>query len=313
MADNSSRKFKFISPGVFINEIDNSQLPAEPTDVGPMIIGRARKGPAMKPVTINSFSDFVETFGNPIPGGTSGDLWREGNTASPTYAPYAAQAWLRNNSPLTFMRLVGVQDANASATNRNGQAGWYGGNEGTENGFAYSTPADGGAWALCVFPSGTYATTPNLTGAVAAVFYADAGRLMLSGNTSAELGAGALTASACTMFTTSDGNLTIAVSKAGVDNVSIFQKKSFSLRPDSANFVRNVFNTNPTITNDEITTPAAQSASLGGQFWLGQSYERSLSAEGVNSLGVLGKTLGNTYSACLIPMVAHNGNLGHNF
>ena len=299
MADNSSRKFKFISPGVFIDEIDNSQLPAEPTSVGPMIIGRARKGPAMKPVQVNSFNDFVDTFGNPVAGGSGGDVWRDGNTTSPMYAPYAAQAWLRNNSPLTFMRLVGQQDSNADATNRNGQAGWYGGNEGKESGFSFSTPADGGAWALCVFPTSS-GVQVDVTGAVAAVFYADAGRLMLSGNTAANAGLGALTASACTVFQTGNGDLTLAVSKAGVDSVSVFQKKSFSLRPDSANFIRNVFNTNPTIVNDEITTPAAQSASLGGQFWLGQSYERSLSGQGINSLGILSDDLGSGYSACLI-------------
>ena len=65
MADNSSRKFKFISPGVFINEIDNSQVPQTPGDIGPVVIGLATKGPMMTPVTVNSFSDFVETFGEP--------------------------------------------------------------------------------------------------------------------------------------------------------------------------------------------------------------------------------------------------------
>ena len=76
MADNPSRKFKFISPGVFVDEIDNSQLPAEPTDVGPLVIGRSAKGPGMTPVTITSFSDFVDTFGEPLPGGQGGDFWR---------------------------------------------------------------------------------------------------------------------------------------------------------------------------------------------------------------------------------------------
>ena len=70
MADNSSKKFKFISPGVFIDEIDQSQLPAVPTEVGPVVIGRARKGPADKPVQVNSYSDFVQTFGNPVAGKT---------------------------------------------------------------------------------------------------------------------------------------------------------------------------------------------------------------------------------------------------
>ena len=97
MADNPTRKFKFISPGVFIDEIDNSQIPDSPTEVGPLVIGRARKGPANKPVTVESFSDFVQTFGNPVPGGEATDVWREGNLTAPTYAAYAAQAWLRNN------------------------------------------------------------------------------------------------------------------------------------------------------------------------------------------------------------------------
>ena len=48
MADNPSRKFKFISPGVFVNEIDNSQIPDTPGDIGPLVIGRARRGPANK-------------------------------------------------------------------------------------------------------------------------------------------------------------------------------------------------------------------------------------------------------------------------
>ena len=47
MADNPSSRFKFISPGVFVDEIDNSQLPSEPGAVGQVVIGRARKGPAM--------------------------------------------------------------------------------------------------------------------------------------------------------------------------------------------------------------------------------------------------------------------------
>ena len=68
MADNSSRKFKFISPGVFVNEIDNSQLPATPGDVGPVVVGRSRRGPADKPIRVNSYAEFVDVFGDPVPG-----------------------------------------------------------------------------------------------------------------------------------------------------------------------------------------------------------------------------------------------------
>ena len=60
----SVKKFKFVSPGVFTREIDNSQLPAVETPSGPIVIGRLPQGPAMEPVKIDSFSQFVEVFGN---------------------------------------------------------------------------------------------------------------------------------------------------------------------------------------------------------------------------------------------------------
>ena len=106
----AERKFKFVSPGIFLDEIDNSALTALPEDIGPVVIGRSEKGPAMRPVKVDSFSDFVELFGSPNPGGGSdGDVWRNNAPLGPTYAVYAAQAWLKNNSPLTFVRLLGEQ------------------------------------------------------------------------------------------------------------------------------------------------------------------------------------------------------------
>ena len=108
MADNSSRKFKFISPGVFIKEIDNSELPAVPAEVGPLLIGRARKGPANKPIQITSYSDFVQTFGNPSAGNEGGDVWRVGDFNAPTYAPFAAKAWLASSNPISANKRLGV-------------------------------------------------------------------------------------------------------------------------------------------------------------------------------------------------------------
>jgi hypothetical protein len=46
----SIKSFKFVSPGIFINEVDNSQLPRLPEELGPVIIGRAERGPGMVPV-----------------------------------------------------------------------------------------------------------------------------------------------------------------------------------------------------------------------------------------------------------------------
>ena len=60
----SVKKFKFVSPGIFINEIDNSQMPRTAEQVGPVVIGRARRGPAMVPVKVESFSEFIDVFGN---------------------------------------------------------------------------------------------------------------------------------------------------------------------------------------------------------------------------------------------------------
>ena len=103
----SVKSFKFISPGIFINEIDNSQLPSVPSEIGPVVIGRTERGPGMRPVKVNSFSEFVEVFGNPIPGGSGDDVWRNGNYTAPTYAAYAAQAYLRNSNALTVVRILG--------------------------------------------------------------------------------------------------------------------------------------------------------------------------------------------------------------
>ena len=48
-------KYKFISPGIFTSEIDNTGRTATPEGVGPAIIGRAEKGPALQPVKVDSF------------------------------------------------------------------------------------------------------------------------------------------------------------------------------------------------------------------------------------------------------------------
>ena len=118
----SAKSFKFVSPGVFINEVDNSQLAKLPDATGPVIIGRAERGPAMVPVQVDSFSDFIEIFGEPIAGAQASDAWRQGNRLGPTYAAFAAQAYLKNGSPITFVRLLGEKHEDASADSA--KAGW---------------------------------------------------------------------------------------------------------------------------------------------------------------------------------------------
>ena len=119
-----AKKFDFLSPGIEIREIDQSFIPQERDAEGPIIIGRTRKGPANKPVKIRNLDDYVSVFGLPVAGGNGalGDIWREGNTIGPTYASYAAQAWLASeNSPVTVVRLAGEQHSSATSA---GYAGW---------------------------------------------------------------------------------------------------------------------------------------------------------------------------------------------
>jgi hypothetical protein len=298
MADNSSRKFKFISPGVYIDEIDNSQLPDIAGAVGPVVIGTARKGPGMVPVQVSSFSEFVSTFGNPIPGSEPGDYWREGNTSAPTYGAYAAQAWLRNSSPLTYVRLLGEQSSDATAA---GKAGW-------KAGTANSTVTGGGAWGLFVFPSGTLETTngstggSTVTGSLAATFYAPEGRMYIQGTRTD----GATTGSCCEMYEMTNKELTLGFSPDGT--AASGKTVKISLDPNQPNYLRNVLNTNPSLTNDDITSTTAQAAAQGGEYWLGETFERSLLADASGSLGVLGSSIDSSAHVVVWPML--NGGAG---
>ena len=119
------RKFDFLSPGIEITEVDQSILPANVDADGPIIIGRFRKGPGMKPAKVRSLDNFIQVYGNPVPGGSSlkGDVWRDGpQLSAPTYAGYAAQSWLASRtSPVNVVRLLGDQHPSADAA---GYAGW---------------------------------------------------------------------------------------------------------------------------------------------------------------------------------------------
>ena len=89
----SAKNYRFVSPGIVTQEIDRSRIPNAPAPIGPVIIGRSQRGPAMRPVTVQSYDEFIKVFGEPLAGGdSSGDVWRSGIPTGPTYAPYAAQA-----------------------------------------------------------------------------------------------------------------------------------------------------------------------------------------------------------------------------
>jgi len=248
----SITKFKFVSPGVYINEIDNSQLPRLSDPIGPVIIGRSERGPSMRPTQINSFSDFIEVFGSPVGGRQGDDVWRDGNQIGPTYAAYAAQAWLRNTNALTFIRLVGQQHEDATTA---GTAGWSTGTVGT----------DGGAYGLFIANSGSGATAQK--GALAAVWYLKSGELALKG-TAAGTKLDDVTVSGSNVMVESDANYCGFTALVMTGSI-ITHQTAFNFDRTSATYIRNVFNTNPMLTNSQITEDTAT-------YFLGQTYDRHL-------------------------------------
>jgi hypothetical protein len=291
----SYRKFKFISPGIFIKEIDNSQLPRQPRDVGPAIIGRLAQGPALKPVQVDSFAEFIDIFGNPIPGGRGGDIWRNGNFTAPTYAAYAAQAWLRNNSPATMVRLLG--QTHKDADSKGGYAGWS-----TENEVATTAVGtNGGAYGLFVCEgaapvsaSAKHAsawTTGSISGTHAAIWYLQQGAIALSGQSVDETG---------TRFDKSYAGFRRAVESGPTFKVVIqngsgtdIVDSSFDFSPDSPRYIRKVFNTDPTLTNKELASDASSS------YWLGESFEGNLKTfKGTDGSGTGLGVSGSLASSC---------------
>ena len=255
----SAKNFKFISPGIRIEEIDRSQIPAEEPAIGACVIGRARRGPAFTPVEVRSFSDFVSTFGEPVDGGGGGDVWREGNYTSPMYATYAAQSWLRNGEALTFVRTLGVESDDKQT---GGEAGWKVGNIADDTGLG----GKGGAFALMVFPS---SSAGSVTGSVGAIWYLSTGSIELSGNIA---GPDYGTDAATSKIMESDANGLFTAQFNGTGNTSEplpTGKFKFSLQKDNSNFVRKVFNTNPTLLG-------RQSAFDPVGYFLGESFENSL-------------------------------------
>lgn len=82
---------RIVSPGVFTYEKDLSYLPQGIAGIGAAMIGPTIKGPAMVPVTVNSFGEFEQTFGGVTPN---------------YYLPYAAKEYLNNGGPLTVIRTL---------------------------------------------------------------------------------------------------------------------------------------------------------------------------------------------------------------
>jgi phage tail sheath protein FI len=236
----------------------------------------------MRPVKVNSFSEFVEVFGNPIPGGQGGDIWRNGNYTTPTYASYAAQAYLRNSNAATVVRLLGAEQTGLADTAA-GKAGWY-----TTKENDTSVGTNGGAYGLFVFNSGSGYSGADaaVDGALAAVWYLTEGSIELSGTTrdAKTNETNTVEASAAALYADNGGEYKARI--LGADS-SVSREVSFNFTPSSSKYIRKVFNTDPTLTNGDITDTAQVET-----YWLGSTYEGHLA-------NVVGTSIENTFGAVL--------------
>lgn len=270
MAVSIDKKFRFVSPGVFINEIDNSQLPKQAAPIGPVIIGRTERGPAMVPVQVDSFSDFVEVFGNPVAGGSGDDVWRDGNFTSPMYATYAAQAWLKNSNRATVVRLLGDQDPNATTA---GKAGW--------------TLTNGKAYGLFLINSAS--NLSSTTGTLGAVFYCSGGvSFQLTGTLANDT---ATTGGVDAVIENASGDVLSFIGEIN-DGAATSGKTKFNFNETSEYYIRKVFNTNPILTNSSVTKGTTKT------YFLGETFEE-------NVKNVISSSNGKNY-AVVLPLTVQN-------
>jgi len=80
-----------LSPGVFTNEKDLSFLPTGIAQIGAAVVGPTIKGPAFIPTIIESYNDFVATFGD---------------TTTESYVPYTVKEYLKNAGRVTVVRTL---------------------------------------------------------------------------------------------------------------------------------------------------------------------------------------------------------------
>lgn len=247
----SEKTFKFISPGYQFQEIDNSQRPAETEEIGPVIIGRAQRGPAMKPIFVSSFSEFIGIFGNPTPTSDYGDVWRDNVVLGPAYGVLAAQASLKNKNALTYIRLLGTEHPEATTTN-GGKAGWKTG--------AVAATGSGGAYGLFVFPSSSNTT---VTGTLAAVWYLKTGSIQLSGSRYGNASATTEGTGTSELYVGPSKEFRVLIKDENNVNTDDIR---FNFTPTSDKFARKVFNTNPTKLNSTVYTTTKN-------YFLGETFE----------------------------------------
>ena len=251
-------KFDFLSPGIELREIDQSTVAPVPENDGILLIGRAKKGPAMKPIKITSTQNFHDIFGTPMDGVKRNDPWREGNTGAGGWGAYAAEAYLAAGiGPVKYIRLAGeeenVGDAGWSITQadmRTGAIGAVSGVKGALGIFVGEDDAGGGAH----------------NAVLAGILYVDEAQFGLYGTTrdSATVLVGA--PKSATAMKPSSSGFTGVLDAGGTNTENI----TFNFTVGDQNFIRNVFNTDPTL----FSTGAGPS---NIKYFLGETFEHNVS------------------------------------
>ena len=170
---------KIVSPGVFTEEKDLSFLPQGIAGIGAAFVGPTVKGPAMVPISVTSYGEFVQIFGDTNPN---------------LYLPYTAKEYLNNSGQLTVVRTLhddGYSLANPIAVVASGSFGrkqiallhpsqvlsetdaFY---DGTTNLFQASTLSANTSGSFVIQISGSYtvdtAAFPNAKGPSSAIYSA---------------------------------------------------------------------------------------------------------------------------------------------
>jgi len=83
----------YLSPAVFVNEIDLSALPGGASGIIPAFVGTAKRGPINEPIFVSNAQQFVDTFGEPFP---------------ESFMGYAVLAYLEEGN-LAWVNRVGVE------------------------------------------------------------------------------------------------------------------------------------------------------------------------------------------------------------
>ncbi len=94
---------KLTSPGISFSEIDLSQVAPATLGRPQVVVGLAERGPAFIPTTAQTWDDYTNRFGER-------NIYKHG--------PYGAYYTLKKSSPLTYVRVLGIDTTSTDASAR---------------------------------------------------------------------------------------------------------------------------------------------------------------------------------------------------